>query len=114
MFRLFFFNDTATTEIYTLSLHDALPILAIAPLVLLRLIAGLWVIDTVSLAVPVTVTPSGLVPWSVAVLVIEPASMSACVRVAVPEVGRAHVCTPVTLDSRMPSSALKKKFAPTQ
>jgi len=22
----FFFNDTATTEIYTLSLHDALPI----------------------------------------------------------------------------------------
>src|SRR6266540_2856990 len=26
----FFFNDTATTEIYTLSLHDALPILPIA------------------------------------------------------------------------------------
>src|SRR5258708_23733964 len=26
-FLLFFFNDTATTEIYTLSLHDALPIL---------------------------------------------------------------------------------------
>src|SRR5258708_37698243 len=25
-FALFFFNDTATTEIYTLSLHDALPI----------------------------------------------------------------------------------------
>src|SRR3712207_9250143 len=25
----FFFNDTATTEIYTLSLHDALPISAI-------------------------------------------------------------------------------------
>src|SRR5258708_27473768 len=25
-FRYFFFNDTATTEIYTLSLHDALPI----------------------------------------------------------------------------------------
>ena len=24
----FFFNDTATTEIYTLSLHDALPICA--------------------------------------------------------------------------------------
>ena len=23
---IFFFNDTATTEIYTLSLHDALPI----------------------------------------------------------------------------------------
>src|SRR5256885_806537 len=26
IFCLFFFNDTATTEIYTLSLHDALPI----------------------------------------------------------------------------------------
>src|SRR2546430_11456433 len=27
MSNFFFFNDTATTEIYTLSLHDALPIL---------------------------------------------------------------------------------------
>src|SRR2546422_8568674 len=32
MLFFFFFNDTATTEIYTLSLHDALPILyAAAP-----------------------------------------------------------------------------------
>src|SRR5471030_3415432 len=30
-FIFFFFNDTATTEIYTLSLHDALPICEIAP-----------------------------------------------------------------------------------
>src|SRR2546430_6657026 len=28
MYIFFFFNDTATTEIYTLSLHDALPICA--------------------------------------------------------------------------------------
>src|SRR3712207_7248464 len=28
MLFIFFFNDTATTEIYTLSLHDALPICA--------------------------------------------------------------------------------------
>src|SRR6516165_1416328 len=27
----FFFNDTATTEIYTLSLHDALPIFGLRP-----------------------------------------------------------------------------------
>ena len=27
----FFFNDTATTEIYTLSLHDALPIYGLLP-----------------------------------------------------------------------------------
>src|SRR5438034_7940051 len=30
-FLLFFFNDPATTEIYTLSLHDALPICNKAP-----------------------------------------------------------------------------------
>src|SRR3712207_7987862 len=29
---IFFFNDTATTEIYTLSLHDALPILGFVTL----------------------------------------------------------------------------------
>ena len=32
MFFFFFFNDTATTEIYTLSLHDALPISQCKPL----------------------------------------------------------------------------------
>src|SRR3712207_7605280 len=31
IFFIFFFNDTATTEIYTLSLHDALPILVGLP-----------------------------------------------------------------------------------
>src|SRR5260370_12143756 len=31
-FSFFFFNDTATTEIYTLSLHDALPICSSAKL----------------------------------------------------------------------------------
>src|SRR3712207_8205780 len=30
-FYFFFFNDTATTEIYTLSLHDALPIFGYDP-----------------------------------------------------------------------------------
>src|SRR3989449_3937664 len=30
VFSFFFFNDTATTEIYTLSLHDALPISQLA------------------------------------------------------------------------------------
>src|SRR5256885_7383454 len=47
----FFFNDTATTEIYTLSLHDALPIsqafaisaaLAVAALPALGFI-GMWI-----------------------------------------------------------------------
>src|SRR5258708_22486915 len=31
IFFFFFFNDTATTEIYTLSLHDALPISGTGP-----------------------------------------------------------------------------------
>src|SRR2546430_15677543 len=35
IFFFFFFNDTATTEIYTLSLHDALPI---SPAILLLLL----------------------------------------------------------------------------
>src|SRR3712207_9565561 len=33
MLSVFFFNDTATTEIYTLSLHDALPIWSAHPVV---------------------------------------------------------------------------------
>src|SRR3989440_11915703 len=32
LFLFFFFNDTATTEIYTLSLHDALPICGLGTL----------------------------------------------------------------------------------
>src|SRR5262249_62068684 len=32
LFFFFFFNDTAPTEIYTLSLHDALPIYDVVPL----------------------------------------------------------------------------------
>src|SRR2546429_9114761 len=38
----FFFNDTATTEIYTLSLHDALPICAKRCLLLGRQDSGLY------------------------------------------------------------------------
>ena len=34
----FFFNDTATTEIYTLSLHDAFPIFLLILFFLLRLL----------------------------------------------------------------------------
>src|SRR5256885_15774634 len=46
-FFFFFFNDTATTEIYTLSLHDALPIsfpcsLAIPPVPLCKSESRAW------------------------------------------------------------------------
>src|SRR2546430_17090326 len=43
----FFFNDTATTEIYTLSLHDALPISSPArPVQLIRTPSSLDVLHT--------------------------------------------------------------------
>src|SRR5260370_17226657 len=38
----FFFNDTATTEIYTLSLHDALPIWMLAGFLARRLFSLFW------------------------------------------------------------------------
>src|SRR5256885_17192951 len=41
LFFFFFFNDTATTEIYTLSLHDALPISVAAGLFAAREAADL-------------------------------------------------------------------------
>jgi len=40
MFFFFFFNDTATTEIYTLSLHDALPISYAVPILVCTEIAS--------------------------------------------------------------------------
>src|SRR5258708_28637933 len=43
---LFFFNDTATTEIYTLSLHDALPILAAEPAAQAALAQKILAVDT--------------------------------------------------------------------
>src|SRR3712207_8784223 len=45
----FFFNDTATTEIYTLSLHDALPILAIAPVLKTGVPKGTWGFESLAL-----------------------------------------------------------------
>src|SRR2546421_7886992 len=47
---IFFFNDTATTEIYTLSLHDALPIFANHSLLIVAAVVFLapFVISAVS------------------------------------------------------------------
>src|SRR5256886_13523845 len=47
----FFFNDTATTEIYTLSLHDALPISSVVPT------GCVSVFPAVGVAASVTVAP---------------------------------------------------------
>src|SRR2546422_11644279 len=56
----FFFNDTATTEIYTLSLHDALPILLGARAAATRergIHAGLHTVHPPAGEAPAAVTP---------------------------------------------------------
>src|SRR5258708_33114188 len=42
---VFFFNDTATTEIYTLSLHDALPISAAVAVPLFGVVAAFGTVE---------------------------------------------------------------------
>src|SRR3712207_9318743 len=59
---VFLFNDTATTEIYTLSLHDALPIL-VGWIPLLMIFVGIdeaLKVSAISLAVVVPVTVNAL------------------------------------------------------
>src|SRR5256885_16646578 len=62
-FLFFFFNDTATTEIYTLSLHDALPIW------LLMCLAGslCYAAVTILAKTEKVVTPFALAWWQCAV-----------------------------------------------
>src|SRR3989454_7087501 len=45
LFSFFFFNDTATTEIYTLSLHDALPICSAEECAFQQVLAIKYVVD---------------------------------------------------------------------
>src|SRR5260370_25067784 len=84
--RSFFFNDTATTEIYTLSLHDALPISS-----------GL------------SQLASELQKKSQNLYGVLRDMQAAQLLRRDEQIGKAHVLTPVTLEYRMPSSALKKK-----
>src|SRR3990172_7193820 len=48
-YAVFFFNDTATTEIYTLSLHDALPICVLGEGEEVAVDIAAWIAGTVSL-----------------------------------------------------------------
>src|SRR4051795_13780291 len=92
---VFFFNDTATTEIYTLSLHDALPIAEDG-------IRDESVTGVQTCALPIdrksTRPNSSHTLISYAVFWCSDVCSS-------DQIGRAHVCTPVTLSSRMPSSS---------
>src|SRR3712207_7402628 len=63
----FFFNDTATTEIYTLSLHDALPIYPVPGSVHIRPLPGGSARVGFSRDAAELVLPTGHLPWGVAV-----------------------------------------------
>src|SRR3989442_1739312 len=56
---VFFFNDTATTEIYTLSLHDALPILMLVKTTGLAPSGRALTVMVKVWAVPTSFTPLG-------------------------------------------------------
>src|SRR3712207_9211659 len=93
-----FFNDTATTEIYTLSLHDALPISSrrtgIPAATYWETLAGDRCRARANSALVTTLSGmAGPLNEGVAAL----------------EIGRAHVCTPVPPISLIPAFALKKK-----
>src|SRR5256885_17220108 len=52
----FFFNDTATTEIYTLSLHDALPISPNSPELVLSML-GAWAAGAILVPIDLRTPP---------------------------------------------------------
>src|SRR2546422_7107072 len=91
---LFFFNDTATTEIYTLSLHDALPILRFAN------VATPFTAFTGAL--PVNVPPAGLLSMAIATAPVKLVTVfpdaSRAVTVTAEEIATPHCgvlgCTP--------------------
>src|SRR3712207_9569636 len=82
----FFFNETATTEIYTLSLHDALPIFDL-PNFFRKPHGSGWAL----------VGDAGYHK--------DPYGAQGISDAFRDEIGRAHVSTPVTPISRMPASA---------
>src|SRR3989442_4902714 len=88
MLFFFFFNDTATTEIYTLSLHDALPIYPTGEHRVHPGPEGPRRNGVLRRARRQRRGPSG------------------------PENGRAHLWNPVTSASRIASSSFKKKKIP--
>src|SRR2546426_11299971 len=60
IFFFFFFNDTATTEIYTLSLHDALPIWIRQ--ILRRKPIGAILVEPVQVRGGMNIPPQGFLP----------------------------------------------------
>src|SRR5260370_10749510 len=124
---IFFFNDPATTETYTLSLHDALPISftydASATTNFETIQGTNTAIDTFSytvtdnhghtstatVTVDVSETDAAPTAATFTASADEDASITGSLTSHVTaDIGRAHVWTPVTLESRIPSSTCKK------
>src|ERR1017187_3719874 len=71
----FFFNDTATTEIYTLSLHDAFPIYLVS-IAVLTLRFGMLAAGVVwGLILTIQNIRQGLVPWGLTIRIAVPATL---------------------------------------
>ena len=115
----FFFNETATTEFYTLSLHDALPIQARKRVSMCKpwsyfdfafeenIFSGLWKLRWIIIywLIPLHLPKR----WYLAQKPQKPSRL--CARISrIFGIGRAHVWTPVTATSRMPSSAWRTKL----
>ena len=95
-FFFFFFNDTATTEIYTLSLHDALPILIETPPLDLTLRSLIMPADLTRSAIESESTDQSTNNlWN------QPGHEI--------QIGRAHVWTPVTVNNLVCRLLLEKK-----
>src|SRR5256885_1639767 len=92
-FFFFFFNDPAPTEIYTLPLHDALPILGVQ-----------FKLDGVTLGVEVTATPYSMV-WDATLVAPGAHSVSAVARDAAGHTATAGVSVTVA-DTAPPAVAL--------
>src|SRR2546426_862289 len=105
-------NDTATTEIYTLSLHDALPILLGelgASLTSERLPDTLPVAVGANCTLKVLDCPGGRVSGKVSPLMLKlgPVELPwAMFRLALPELVKARVCTTVLPTSTLPKLTL--------
>src|SRR2546430_8933027 len=100
----FFFNDTATTEIYTLSLHDALPILRLDGLLHVAFLRSQHAHARLT---SVDASAARARPGVVAVYTA--GDLGDYWRPGPLQIGTAHVCTPVTVKYRMPASAWKIK-----
>src|SRR5258708_15519003 len=109
----FFFNDTATTEIYTLSLHDALPISVggtVGADAAERTVGGLGLGRLVAARATGVITA-----WTTGVV----AARSARIVTAggagggpgAGAVGKGHTSNPHTPTTPLPSSSFKKKIS---